>query len=216
MTGHSIIQVVLIEDQRDLRDGLAALINGTPGYAMAAGFGTMEDALAAIGRSVPNVVLVDLGLPGMSGVEGIRRLKERYPELSIIVLTVYGDDERIFGAICAGACGYLLKNTPPARLLESLQEAVSGGAPMSPEVARRVMELFRRQNVRSAEIEALTPHELRVLKLLSDGHNFRSAAAELGVSVHGITFHMRQIYDKLHVHSKAEAIAKALRDRIIE
>src|SRR5262249_50264508 len=131
------------EDHRDVREGLAALINGSPGFRCAASFRTMEDALRAIDSGLADVVLTDIGLPGMSGIEGISIIKERHPELPIIALTVYDDDDRIFDALCAGASGYLLKNTPPARLLESLNEVASGGAPMSPEVARRVINLFR-------------------------------------------------------------------------
>jgi DNA-binding NarL/FixJ family response regulator len=130
------------------------------------------------------------------------------------VLTVYHDDKRIFDALCAGARGYLLKNTPPARLLESVREIMSGGAPMSPEVARRVVDLF--QEIHPAVPDHnLTPHEMRLLKLLAEGHNYQTAAAELKVSVNTIRFHMRSVYSKLEVHSKAEAVSKALRSRII-
>ena len=131
------------------------------------------------------------------------------------MLSVYDDDERIFDALCAGACGYLLKKTPPARLLESLREAVDGGSPISPEVARRVVTLFR--DIRPPERAEydLTPHEKRLLKMLVEGHNYKTAALELNVSVNTISFHMRHIYEKLQVHSKSEAVAKALRDRLI-
>jgi DNA-binding NarL/FixJ family response regulator len=138
-----IIRVVLVGDLRDVREGLAVLINGSPGLRCAAAVRTMEEALRLIHANLPDVVLTDIGLPGMSGIEGIRILRERHPDLPMIALTVYDDDERIFDALCAGASGYLLKNTPPARLLEGLKEVASGGAPMSPEVARRVINLFR-------------------------------------------------------------------------
>jgi len=154
-------------------------------------------------------------LPGMSGIEGISILKDRHPDLPMLMLTVYNDDDRIFDALCAGACGYLLKNTPPARLLVSLEEAVMGGSPMSPEIARRVVTLFR--DIRPPETAdyQLTPHETRLLKLLVDGHNYKTAAQELGVSVNTISFHMRHIYEKLQVHSKSEAVSKALRHHLI-
>ena len=138
-----MIRVAIVEDQREIREGLKALISGTPGYGCAGAWGSMEEALEHIGRDMPDVLLADIGLPGMPGTEGIRLLKQRHPGLPALMITVYEDDERIFAALCAGACGYLLKSTPPARLLESLQEAVDGGAPMSPQVARRVVELFR-------------------------------------------------------------------------
>jgi DNA-binding NarL/FixJ family response regulator len=133
----------------------------------------------------------------------------------MLVLSVYDDDDRIFDALCAGACGYLLKNTPPARLLASLEETVLGGSPMSPEIARRVVTLFREIRPPVAADYQLTPHETRLLKLLVDGHNYKTAAQELKVSVNTISFHMRNIYQKLQVHSKSEAVSKALRQRLI-
>jgi DNA-binding NarL/FixJ family response regulator len=210
-----MVRVAVIEDRREIRDGLAALINGTEGYCCTGAFRSMEYALAGIGTSLPDIVLVDIGLPGMSGIDGIRFLKERYPALQFLILTIYDDDERIFDALCAGACGYLLKRTAPARLLESLKEVSEGGAPMSPEVARRVIGLFREIRSPKHAEHQLTPHQTRLLKLLADGHNYKTAAAELGVTVDTIGFHLRHIYDKLQVHSKSEAVAKALRDRII-
>jgi DNA-binding NarL/FixJ family response regulator len=211
----STIKVAIIEDRRDIREGLALLINGTEGYRCTNAFRSMEEGLNAINRDLPDVVLVDIGLPGMSGIDGMRILKGRHPAISMLMLTVYNDDDRIFDALCAGACGYLLKNTPPARLLASLEEAVLGGSPMSPEIARRVVTLFREiRPPEKAEYE-LTPHEMRLLKLLVDGHNYKTAAKELGVSVNTISFHMRRIYEKLQVHSKSEAVSKALRHRLI-
>ena len=211
----SAIKVAIIEDRRDIREGLAVLINGTEGYRCTDAFRSMEEALESLDRSLPDVALVDIGLPGMSGIEGIGILKERHPDLPMLMLTVYNDDDRIFDALCAGACGYLLKNTPPARLLVSLEEAVMGGSPMSPEIARRVVTLFR--DIRPPETAdyQLTPHETRLLKLLVDGHNYKTAAQELGVSVNTISFHMRHIYEKLQVHSKSEAVSKALRHHLI-
>ena len=151
----------------------------------------------------------------MSGIEGIQILKSRHQSLLSVMLTVYNDDERIFDALCAGACGYLLKNTPPARLLASLEEVVMGGSPMSPEIARRVVILFKHVHPPEKADYQLTPHEMRLLKLLVDGHNYKTAAKELGVSVNTISFHMRRIYDKLQVHSKSEAVSKALRHRLV-
>jgi DNA-binding NarL/FixJ family response regulator len=211
----STIKVAIIEDRRDIREGLAVLINGTEGYCCTGVFPSMEAALENIDRDLPNVALVDIGLPGMSGIEGMRLLKDRYGGLLMLMLTVYNDDERIFDALCAGACGYLLKNTPPARLLASLEEVVMGGSPMSPEIARRVVTLFRDIRPPEKSDYQLTPHETRLLKLLVDGHNYKTAAKELGVSVNTISFHMRRIYDKLQVHSKSEAVSKALRSRLI-
>jgi DNA-binding NarL/FixJ family response regulator len=159
-------------------------------------------------------VLTDIGLPGMSGIEGVRILKERHPPLLVLMLTVY-DDNRIFDALCAGACGYLPKKTPPARLLDSLKEAAEGGAPMSPEVARRVIALFRTIRPPERADYQLTPHETRLLKLFVEGHNYKTAAAELRVSVNTVNFPVRSIYEKLHVHSRSEAVVKALLNRLV-
>ena len=153
----------------------------------------MEEALHRLGSRSPDVVSVDIGLPGISGIEGIRLLKERYSQVLFLALTVYRDDQRIFDAICAGARGYLLKNTPPARLLESIKEIVHGGAPMSPEVARRVLELFQQFHPPLQADYHLTPHEMRLLKLLIEGHNYKTAAKEVGSSLHAVSFHMRNI-----------------------
>src|SRR5437879_4486864 len=211
----AITRVAIIEDQRDIREGLASLIKFTDGYQCTGSFRSMEEALEKIRIELPDIMLVDIGLPGMSGIEGIRLLKGAYPQLLLLMLTVYDDDEMIFDALCAGACGYLLKKTPPTRLLDSLKEATNGGAPMSPEVARRVIRLFREVSPPERADYGLTPHEIRLLKLLVEGHNYKTAAAELKVSVTTVAFHMRNIYDKLQVHSKSQAVAKALRNRLV-
>jgi DNA-binding NarL/FixJ family response regulator len=210
------VSVMIVEDRHETREGLAALIDGTEGFRCVGRFRSMEDALEGLRSLPPDVVLMDIGLPGMSGIEGVRVLTTRHPALSVLMLTVYDDDERIFDAMCAGACGYLLKKTPPARLLEGLKEVVGGGAPMSPEVARRVVALFRNVRPPAHADYALTPHEIRLLKLLTNGHNYKTAAAELGITVHTVSFHLRQVYAKLQVHSKTEAVAKALRHGLLD
>jgi DNA-binding NarL/FixJ family response regulator len=207
--------VAIIEDEPKIRAGLAALIGGTPGYRCAGVYRSVEDALSGVAADAPDVALLDIGLPGMSGIAGIPLLKERCPKLAIVMLTIYADDDRIIRAVCGGACGYLLKNTLPARLLECIREVADGGAPMSPEIARRVMQLFRDHRPPDRADYELTPYETRLLKLLVDGHSYRSAAAELGVTVHGVSFHLRRIYEKLEVHSKSEAVSKALRHGLI-
>ena len=210
-----MIRVAILEDQREIREGLRELIDGAEDFRCSAIFGSVEEVLAQIGRDLPDVLLVDIGLPGVSGIEGIRMLKELYPGLVLVVLTVFDDDQRIFEAICAGASGYLLKKTPAPRLIERIREAAAGGAPMSPEVASRVIALFRQARPAPASGHGLTPHEQRLLKLLVDGHNYKTAAVELRVSVNTISFHIRRIYEKLHVHSKSEAVSKALRNQIV-
>jgi len=206
------IRVMLIEDKREIREGLATLINGTIGFKCCGAFRSMEEALERGAAQEPDVALVDIGLPGMSRIDGIPPLLEKFPALLILVLTVFEDDDRIFRALCAGACGYLLKRTTPSKLLESIREVKNGGAPISPEI----VQLFREFTPPATPAESrLSPQELRVLQLLVEGHNYKTAAAELGVTIHTISFHTRQIFQKLQVHSKSEAVAKALRNRIV-
>jgi DNA-binding NarL/FixJ family response regulator len=170
-----------------------ALIDGADGFECSCGYRTMEEALARLDPAAVDVILTDLGLPGMSGTDGIRILRERSPDVPILALTVYDDRDEVFNALCAGASGYLLKNTPPERLLESVREVAAGGAPMSPEVARRVIHLFR---------------EIR-------GHHYKTAADAMGISVNTVSFHLKNVYAKLQVHSKSEAVARALRDGLV-
>ena len=211
MMDSRVTKVAIVEDLREIREGLGRLINATPGHRCTGIYASMEEALEKIPHNLPDLVLSDIGLPGMDGINGIRLLKERYPSLTILMLTVYDDNERIFDALCAGACGYLLKKTPSAKLIEALKEAVEGGSPMSPEVARRVITLFREiKPPKQADYE-LTPHETRLLGMLVEGHSYKTAALQLNVSVNTIKFHLRHIYEKLQVHTKSEAVAKALR-----
>ncbi len=209
------LRVVLIEDLRDIREGLKALINGTDGFKCVAAYGSMETALVRIESEKPDVILTDLGLPGMSGVEGIEILRATFAELPIIALTIYDNDEQIFNALCNGANGYLLKSTPPVRLLESLKEAVEGGSPMSPPIAARVVNLFRSFRPPESSDYHLTPQETELLKLLIEGHHKKTAAKQMKISFHTVSFHLKNIYEKLQVHSKTEAVAKALRENIV-
>jgi DNA-binding NarL/FixJ family response regulator len=209
------IRVAIIEDQRELRESLALLISEAEGYRCTGAYRSMEEALLSIDADPPHVALVDIGLPGMSGIDGIRLLRERRPDLLFLILTVYDDDQRIFEAMCAGACGYLLKKTRFEKVLESVQEVMEGGAPMSAEVARRVIALFREMRPPDSAPYRLSPQETRILKLLGEGHHYKTAAAELNISVNTLSFHMRRIYEKLQVHSKSEAVARALRAGLI-
>ena len=211
----NIAKVAIIEDERDLREGLQSLINFTPNFFCAKSFGTMEEAVAQIKTGEVDLVLTDIGLPQMSGIEGTRILREKFPDLPIVVLTIHEENEKIFEALCAGANGYLLKNTTPARIIESLTEVLEGGAPMSPDVARRVVTLFRKFAPPEVSDYKLTEQEKHILKMLVDGHHYKTAAYQLGISIHTVSFHLRNIYTKLHVHSKTEAVAKALREGLV-
>ncbi|MBS1806711.1 MAG: response regulator transcription factor [Acidobacteria bacterium] len=209
------IKVAIVEDQREIRDGLSYLLQRSEGCELLGSYGSLEEALPCLSQALPDVLLLDIGLPGMNGIEGTRLLKARWPELVVVTLTVYDDDDRVFAALCAGASGYLLKNTTPARLIESLREAVNGGAPISPEIASKVLRLFREIRPPARADYHLTPHELRLLKLLVEGHSYKTAAAELKSCVNTVSFHMKNIYRKLEVHSKSEAVAKVLQQRLI-
>ena len=184
------IKVGIVEDRRKFREYLAALIDGSEGFRCTGSFRSMEEPLDRIvpGIDMPDVVLVDIGLPGIDGIEGIRILRERYPKLILLIHTLFEGNERIFDALCAGANGYLLKKTSPSRLLEGLREALGGGAPMTPEVAHQVIKLFREIRPPETQDEQLTPHEVRLLEMLSEGHNYETAAVELGVTSHTISF----------------------------
>ena len=212
----TVIKVAIVEDHHKLRECLEFLLNNTEGFHCTGSFRSMEEALEKISFALPDLALLDIGLPGMSGVEGAALLKERHPSVLVLMNSVYDDDKRIFDALCAGASGYLLKKTSPAQLLESIKTAMAGGVPMSPEVARRVIRLFREIRPPARADYHLTPHELRLLQLLAEGHSYKTAAAELGVTGKTISFHLQKIYEKLQVHSKSEAVSKALRNRLIK
>ena len=204
------IRVVLIEDQRQTREGLAALIGGSPGTQVVARYGSGEEALADVAVQQPDVILTDLGLPGIQGVDLVATLRRLLPDTPIMVLTVHGEDHYVFDALCAGACGYLLKDVEPSRLLAAIREVHLGGAPMSPEVARRVVLMFQKFASPRSE-SGLSERELQVLRLLAEGDSYKTCADRLAVSIDTIRFHVRRIYERLHVHTKSEAVIKALR-----
>lgn len=223
----STLQVALVEDQTQTRQGLTALIDGTQGYRCAGAWRTCEEMLARLPAVRPDVLLLDIGLPGMSGVDGARRAREIFAELPILMLTVHEDNDLVLEALCAGACGYLVKKTPPARLLEAIREAHAGDSPMSSHIARRVVEVLRVLRAKSApavcggageageENGLLTEREREILGGLAAGHTYQTAARSLGISTDTVRFHIRKIYRKLHVHSQSEAVAKALRKGLL-
>lgn len=207
--------IAVVEDRTEIRAALEDLIKNTDGLTLSGSYATMEAALDFLPKNVPDIVLCDIGLPKMSGIEGIKLIKKDFPHLPILMLTIYDDHDHITEAICAGASGYLLKNTSTEKLLEAVGEVLDGGAPMSPEIAFSVMELFRK-NPPPKEVDyGLTPHETRILKMLVEGHTYISAAETLGNSVNTISTHVKKIYDKLQVHSKSQAVAKALKNGLV-
>ena len=215
MENSSWIGVAVVEDDAALREAVSMLLRGTPGYRLIGAYASVEEALSALPSLSPDVLLLDIHLPGMMGSEGVRHLRAKIPRMQVLMLTVFAEEDKVFDSICNGACGYLLKKTPPARLLEAIKEAHEGGSPMSPEIARKVITLFRKTHEPANPSERLTPHETRLLKLLSEGHSYQSAGAELGITVNTVRNYIRSIYEKLHVHSKSEAVSKALKSRLI-
>jgi DNA-binding NarL/FixJ family response regulator len=215
---NGIIHVGIVEDDRSLREGLGLLISATPGYDCSQMYGSVEEALrnlGADGQTAPDILLLDIHLPGMLGSDGVKLFRERFPAMQVMMLTIYAEQDKIFESICNGACGYLLKKTAPAKLLDAIREAHEGGAPMSPEIARKVVTLFQTTKQPERLEEQLTSQEIRLLQLLADGHSYQSAAGQLAISVNTVRNYIRSIYEKLHVHSKNEAVSKALRSGII-
>ncbi len=212
-----MINVAIVEDNDTIREGLSALINGTDGYKCAAVFRDCESFLSKLNQLQIDVVLMDIGLPGMSGIEGVQKAINKKPELNILMLTIYEESEKVFDALCAGATGYLVKKTPPAKLLEAIKDAYEGGSPMSSGIARQVINAFKESKTKDTANENynLSSREIEVLNLLADGYNYQEIAEALFISVDTVRHHIRNIYKKLHVHSQSEAVAKAIRKKII-
>ena len=204
------IHVAIVEDDPEIRQLLQIVIDGSPGFACFKTFEAAEEALEELPRYRPHLVLMDIHLPGMTGIECTKKLRELIPDTDIVMLTIQEDDESVFDSLCAGASGYLIKSTPPAQLIEALQEAYGGGAPMSPQIARKVVRSFRPQSK-----TPLSERETEVLNLLCKGENYRTIAEALFVSTNTIKAHIKNIYQKLEVNSRAEAVSKALRDKLI-
>jgi len=208
------IRVAIVEDDRATREGLALLVDGTAGYCCRDTFRSVEEALRARGPS-PDVLLLDIHLPGVPGSDGVKALQEKHPASVVLMLTVYEEQDLVFESICNGASGYLLKKTPPARLLEAIREAHTGGAPMSPEIARKVVHLFRRVAPPPPPDHRLTDQELRLLAHLAEGASYQACAAALGISINTVRNHVRSVYEKLHVHSKSAAVSRALKSGLL-
>ena len=208
------INVVIFEDNSLLRESLYQLINGTEGMSCTGAFADCDDILFNVKKAAPQVVLMDIQMPGMNGIEGVKIIKNHFPEVKVIMQTVVEDDDRIFASICNGASGYLLKNTTPARLLQSIEEVNEGGAPMTPSIAQKVLERFRKQSPGSTdELNQLSDREKEILECLVQGMSYKMIAAECKISTDTVRHHIRNIYDKLHVHSKSEAVVKAMKGR---
>ena len=204
------IAVSIVEDNPQVRSSLAKLIDGAPGFRCVSRHGSAEDALLEIPKVKPEVVLMDINLPGINGVECVRRLKPQLPGAQMIMLTVYQNTEHIFNALAAGATGYMLKQTPPAELLDAIKEVHGGGSPMSSHIARKIVQSFQHTVAASAEAESLSPREAEVLELLAKGFLYKEIAEQMKVTYATVHTHIRHIYEKLHVRSRTEAVAKHL------
>lgn len=205
-----MIHVSIVEDDRDIQRTLALIIDGTPGFACTHTYNDGEAALTGILKHRPNVVLMDINLPGMSGIECVKKIKEQRLEMDILMLTGRADDQSVFDSLCAGATGYLLKTTPPANLLAAIKEVHEGGAPMSMEIARKVLKSFQ-----PSPHSPLTERETDILRKLCEGENYKGIAEALFISGHTVRTHIKNIYSKLHVNSRGEAVKKAIRNKLI-
>ena len=200
-----MIKVGIVEDNRTLREGFETLINRTSGMQCICTCMTVEEALQQIPKAAPDVVLMDIQLPDGTGIECTAKIKEQLPGIHIVVVTVYEDSDRIFSALQAGACGYLLKRAQPERIIEAIQQAHDGDVPMTPEIAQKVIGQFRAQAETASEVENLTPRENEVLKYVMHGLTNKEISDRMGVTVAAVKFHLQHIYAKLHVHSRTEA-----------
>jgi DNA-binding NarL/FixJ family response regulator len=208
------MKVTVVEDRKRIREAIVDIINGTEGLICNASYGSCEALLEGIADAVPDVILMDIVLPGMSGIDGVRAVKARYPQVDVLMHTVYDDDDKIFQSILAGASGYVLKNAESSELIRAIRE-IQVGAPMSASIARRMLEFVRGTARKPANEMKLTPREMDILQWLVEGLSYKSIAEKLFISPLTVQSHIKRLYEKLHVHSKSAAVSKALKDRLL-
>jgi DNA-binding NarL/FixJ family response regulator len=209
------IRVVIFEDSHSLRESLCQLINGTPGFECVNAYENCLNLLEDIAYDMPDVVLMDIQMPGINGIEAVRILRGKYPDIKILMQTVHEDDEKIFESIYAGASGYILKNTSPARFMEFIKETYEGGAPVSPTIAKKVLTMVASQSSRKTNNFNLSEREKEILKCLVEGMSYKMIADECFISIDTVRSHIKNLYEKLHVHSKGEAITAAFKNKIV-
>lgn len=209
-------KIVIYEDNNDLREGLSVLLRGTMGYEVLGAFANCGDIEKQIAELMPDVILMDIDMPVRNGIDGLRLIHQRFPAINVIMLTVFETNEFIFEAICAGATGYLLKKSAPIEIIKAIEDVNNGGAPMTPSVARRLLQFFPQKQANQLDHDTLSNREMEVLELLTKGFTYRMAAYELGISSETIRTYIKRIYTKLHVHSNTEAVAKAFQQNIIK
>lgn len=210
-----MIKILIYEDNPQLREGLTMLLNGSEGFDVLAAYKNCNNVVAEVEAFSPDVVLMDIDMPGVNGIEGLKLIRQVNDDVKILMLTVFDDNKNVFQAIKSGANGYILKKTPPARLLEYIAEAASGGAPMTASVAAQVLKMFSSMNNEKGEDYNLSDREKEVLQLLVNGYSYKMIAAEMYIAIDTVRSHIRKIYEKLHVNSKSEAVAKAFKDKIV-
>ncbi len=214
MNDKNIIRVAILDDDDEFREIFSEILNRSEGFCCIAVYQNCEEALKNIEKDLPDILLLDIEMPVKSGIESLREIKAAFPAVVIMMLTVYCDSEKIFQSLRSGAVGYLLKKSPTEKLLDAIQEAYHGGAPFSGEVAKKVLQYFQMPVIQVSSA-LLSDREKEVLNLLIEGHGTKAIAEKLFVSLHTVRFHLHNIYNKLHVSSRAEAIAKAIKNRII-
>ena len=215
LPGSDTIRVAIVDDDVLLRDGLRRMVGEAEGLSCTATFSSVEEALEALPHSPADVLLLDIGLPGISGSDAVPVFRQKFPAMSILMLTVFSDRAKVFASICNGASGYLLKVTPPLQLVEAIRAVGAGGSPISPEIARKIVDLFRKMGPPQASASPLTAQEQKLLWLLSDGHSYEACARQMNVSVNTVRNYVRSVYEKLHVHSRSAAVTSALRQGLI-
>jgi len=208
------LKVVVFDDNKERRDSLNLLINSTDGVVCVDTFANCMNLEKDLKTSEPDVVLMDIDMPGINGIEAVKIIRKKFPKIQILMQTVFDEDEKIFQAICAGASGYILKKSSTDFLIEAIKEVHTGGAPMTPSVAKQVLQLFSKQANSKTEYH-LTPREKEILQLLSKGKSYKMIAAELFITYHTVNEHVKRIYEKLHVNTATEAVSKAIQERLI-
>lgn len=204
----SSIKIVILEDDTEVRNGLIEILTNLPNFIVLEAYSNAEDFINQVPDLIPDIVIIDIGLPGMSGIECVKKLRPLYPKMLFLMWTVFDDDEKIFDALCAGASGYILKNNTPENILQAIQDIAQGGSPMSANIARKVVASFHQKTVSKQE---LTKREMEMLELLSKGYRYKEIADKLFISIDTVRTHIRNIYEKLHVNSKLEAVNKVFR-----
>jgi len=210
-----MIKVAIFDDNKPWRELLEMLLNSTPEMSCTGAYEDCRHAVKNIGSNVPDVVLMDIDMPEVNGIEGLKQIRKQFPQVKILMQTVFEDDEKIFDAMCAGADGYLLKKTPPAKIIDAISEVISGGAPMTPTVARQVLKLFHNRNKKSQIDFNLSNRELEILAMLVQGLSYKMIAAKCNITYSTVNSHITRIYEKLHVKSGTEAVAKAIEQKIV-